>query len=126
MASLDLSDAFDESFIELVTVTQRAVAQGSDGRPVFTPTDVPNVPMVICAASPNDLKRFPEQEFTGRTHSIVTQFRLCATAPGRAPDIINFQGSLLVVKALDNYSHLSTGFVQAIAESMTVQDAVIP
>lgn len=84
----------------------------------------------ICMASPNDLKRFPEGQVTGKVISIVTPFRLHASgeegAEGLLPDEIEWHGSTYTVIWIDDYSQFGAGQIQALAESKIRQDPPPP
>lgn len=121
MPSLDLSDAYLEpSFLDTITVVRRAQNNDTNGR-VQTTNAYFSTYANIDAASPDQLERLPEQEYQGKTLSIVTKFRLRgASAQGTQsyqPDIILYEGDSYVVSLIDDYSRYGPGWIQAIATS---------
>jgi hypothetical protein len=131
MPTLDVSDAFDASFMDDIVVLRRSVSITSKGR-----TQVTEVPMsasaVVTAASPDDLARLPDSEYMNKAVSIYSQFRLRGPSRDEAgnetmPDEILWHGSRYVVRALDDFSGYGHGFVSAVAVSVdSVDPAPIP
>ena len=128
----DVSDAIlDPALSDSITVTQRPEVIDAHGRStVPAPVVTNNVAAVVCAASPNDLERLPEEDRTGRNISVITQFRLGATRQGFKPDLITWPvgagADSYVVKSVDPYPQFGPGFVQVIAGSIDLQDQPIP
>ena len=82
---------------------------------------------VVTAASPNDLKRHPEVDFTQRTLSVITRFRLFGSAATVAqqsfkPDLVYLGGDFFIVRTVDPYPRFGAGFVQTLVESIDPQD----
>ena len=126
MPFLDVSDlTLDPDFADTFTVTRRKEAY-DHGRVSTVNTVYPNVVGVVDMATPNDLKRFPEGQITGKVISIVTRFRLMASgqigADTYQPDVITWRGSTYVVINVDDYSEFGQGQIEVLAESKTVQD----
>lgn len=127
---IDVSDAIlDTDLSTSIDVQQRPEVIVAGRSTVPAPVNNVGVAAVVCASSGNDLDRLPEEDRTGRNITIVTQFRLRATAPGYKPDIVTWPsltGDLYVVKNVDPYPQYGPGFVQAIAGAISAQDAVTP
>lgn len=127
MAYLDVSDVLlDPELADIFTVIRRAEAVSSKGRSTLTPTTIPNVIGVICAAHGNDLDRLDDSQRMGRHISIVTQFRLIGPAPGQQPDNIEWQGDTFVILTIEPYPQYGKGFIQAIAGSVDMIDQPTP
>jgi len=77
---------------------------------------------IICAASPNDLNRLAEIDFSTKYLSIVTKFRLQMTSPGYKPDLVLTNGDYFIVKTVEDYARYGPGWVQSIAASIDYQD----
>lgn len=122
MALLDVSELLtDPDFADEFPVKRRSQVTGNNGRVSIDEKDLEGVG-VICAASPSDLRRLPEDQRTDRAISVVTQFRLRASAPDYQPDLVGWQGDFYVVSDIQPYTHFGSGFVQAICTSMSAQD----
>lgn len=122
MSDLDVSDILsDPDIADPFVVKRRSEVVGQNGR---VSVDVANLQGVgvICAASPNDLKRLPDAQHTERHISIITAFRLRATAPDYQPDLIGWQGDFYIVADVQPYTQYGAGFVQAICASTNYQD----
>lgn len=127
MPLLDVSDiTVDPDFADTFTVTRRKETYDHG---VLVPAVVAtynNVVGVIDMAGPDDLKRLPEGSYTGKIISIVTPFRLIASAKNGTdelmPDTITWQGSDYTVIYLDPYTQFGSGQVEALAESKQAQD----
>lgn len=120
-----MSDAFGPEMLDEFEVVRRAETVDSNGEAVIGSVALMAVG-VVCRASPDDLQRLPELDLMDAYISVVTQFRLRgpARAAGRQfkPDVIRWQGSSFVVKALDPYTNFGAGFVQAICGSVDSVD----
>lgn len=122
MALLDVSEVLtDPDFCDTFPVKRRSEVMGNNGRMSVDTKDMEGVG-VVCVASPSDLRRLPEDQRTGRAISVVTQFRLRASAPDYQPDLVGWQGDFYVVSDIQPYTHFGAGFVQAICTSMSAQD----
>jgi hypothetical protein len=122
-ALLDVSDLLvDPELASTFDVIRRTSVINSHGRNVTTDKYYRDILGVVCSASKNDLERLPDYQITGRHLSIVTQFRLQCTTPGRQADTIEWEGDKYVVSYLDPYPQYGVGFVQAICSSLDEQD----
>lgn len=125
---LDLEDALlDPDVTDLFTVTRRKEVVSSKGRStVPVPEVIEEVAGTICAAHGNELDRLEDADRMGRALSIVTKFQLRGPAKVGAdvykPDIITWRGDDFVVRLVDPYGHVGSGFVQAIAVSVDIVD----
>ena len=121
MPSLDLSDAFDPSFLDIFVVFRRKENIDDYGRSVITTTQM-NVAGVVTVAATNDLQRLPDYQEADGGISIVTRFKLYeearelvnGTYQDFQPDLIQWAGSIYVVKSLDDYTRFGFGWTQAI------------
>lgn len=111
---------FQDSFM----VWRRISVVNLKGRAVQTVRKIP-VMGVVDAASPNDLERLPDYSYAGGAISIVCKFKLFEESRTEAPtqdyfpDLINWAGSIYIVKTLENYSRYGVGWVQAICIEYT-------
>lgn len=127
MPFLDVSDlTVDPDFADTFTVTRRREAF-DHGRLIPGATTVyAGVIGVIDMAGPNELKRFPEGQITGKVISIVTKFRLMASGKigtdTYQPDTVTWHGSDYVIIWIDDYDEFGAGQIEALAESRTTQD----
>jgi hypothetical protein len=121
MADLDLSDAFDPSFLDDFVIVRQTETVNASGRAVILETNI-DATGVIGPTSPDDLQRLPEGEYTNKAITIVSQTRIQGSSPGRKPDEILWHGSRYIVSALDDLTQYGTGFVQAIAVSIDPLD----
>lgn len=104
-------------FQSAFTVERRSETVGNDGFAVLTPTPIA-AKGVICSASPSDLERLPDEQHMGRSHSIVTRFRLQGPSPGKQADVVIYRGNRFLVVSVDDYTEWGSGWVQAIVTSM--------
>lgn len=133
MPTLDVNDAFDPSFYDDIVVIRRAAVINNKGRVTTTNTST-STRAVVTAASPSDLARLPEAEYMGKAISIYTPYRLQGPARDEAgaetmPDQVLWptDGSVYVVRFLEDYSGYGRGFVHAVAVSVAAVDpAPIP
>lgn len=123
MAYMDMSDAFDPSFLEDFSVIRRH-ERIVDGRTVVTPTTF-EAYGTICAATPNQLNNLPEGRSAERGISVVTQLHLKCAEAGYQPDLLVWRGSQYLVTAIDNYPHIGVGFFQIVAVSTTSQEGAL-
>lgn len=122
MSFLDVSEVLsDPDIADGFVVKRRAQVMGQNGRAGVAVEDLRGVG-VICAASPNDLKRLPDEQHTERHISIITRFRLRATAPDYQPDLVGWQGDFFIVRDVQPYTQYGAGFVQVLAGSIDFQD----
>lgn len=123
---IDVGDVLlDVDIAQTFTVLRRASTRTDKGREQVAVRRINNVVGVVCAASPNDLERLPEEQRMGRNLSIVTKFSLRGPAPGFQPDEVVWRGDTFLVKTVDPYPGFGP-FVQAIAGSIDSQDRPMP
>ena len=123
MAYMDMSDAFDPSFLEDFSVTRRQ-ERIVDGRTVMSPSAIAAYG-TICAATPNQLNNLPDGRSAERGISIVTQYHLKCAEAGYQPDLVVWRGSQYQVASIDNYPHLGAGFFQVVAISTTSREGAL-
>ena len=126
MPFLDVSDlTLDPDFADKFTVTRRKEAF-DHGRVSTVDTVYVNVIGVVDMAGPDDLQRFAEYQATSKIISIVTKFRLIASAKigtdTYQPDKITWRGSDYIIIAVDDYSEFGAGQIEAYAASIIKQD----
>lgn len=127
-ATLDVSDAFCEEFLDTFTLHRRLEQVTSHGRPQVTETVTANQLGVITAASPNDLQRWPEADISLKSITITTQVRLQLASPGIVPpdpvgskykaDIIEWGGNYYQVGLVEDYSRYAVGYLWCIAQTI--------
>ena len=127
MPLLDVNDAFDASMLDTVTVIRRVSVVDSHGRVATTSSSL-SISAVVTMASPDDIARLPEEEYTNKAITVYTTARLQGASRDEAgvetlPDQVLWHGSVYVVRALDDYSGYGRGFVNAVA---TLIDPVGP
>jgi hypothetical protein len=118
MPLLDVSDAFDASFWDELTLKRTVETVNVRGRT----TDVVTTSTfsgVVTAVSPFDLQVLPETERMNKAIQIYTQFRLQAGGPDHDPDIIHWHGTDFRVTQLEDFSGYGVGFIVVIAVSMS-------
>jgi hypothetical protein len=120
MALLDVSEAFDVSFMEPVTIVRRT--QVLTNGFVSTTEVTLTAQAVVMPASPTDLQRLPEAEWTNKAISVYSIDRLQGVTPTTLPDKVIWHGSNYVVADLQDFSHWGRGFVHAICTSMDATD----
>lgn len=122
MASLDVSDAFDASFLDTIIVIRRVQTISKYGRQISAERAMSSVGVVV-PSSPDDLVRVPEGQYTNKAITIYTKaIRLQGSSPGVNADKVIWHGSEYVVSALLDYSQYGVGFVAAVCISMDAQD----
>lgn len=130
MPTLDVSEAFDPSFWDQITVLRRVQGLSQTGRVQITTTTF-TMQAVVVAASPNDLQRVPDYQHMGKAISVYSITpRLQGPAIDTAgvqtqPDHIVWHGSTFVVKLLEDYSGYGRGFTHVVAESVHTPDPPI-
>jgi hypothetical protein len=130
MATLDVSEAFDPSFLDVVTVLRRPLNVDPHGRGVTTVVPF-SIMAVVVAASPSDLQRLPEGEHMNKAISVYSMQEIQGPAIDEVgsfthPDQLIWHGSLYVVRFLEDYSGYGRGFVHALATSMQSIDPPPP
>lgn len=122
---LDMSDAFDVDNTDLLTVIRQKETLVL-GVSQIEQTSIPNVWATVCAAGKNDLDRLPEGTSFTRGISLVTQTKLQGAGvigtDTYQPDLITWNGGQYLVKHVDIYMHVGSGFWQVLAESVTSQE----
>jgi hypothetical protein len=128
MPILDVSEAFDPTFWDVITVMRRRQVVNQFGRAQWVRTCF-SMQAVVVSASPNDLQRVPNYQQQGKAISIYSisprlQGPAVNTATGQQfqPDMIIWHGSTFVVRLLEDYSAYGQGFVHTIAESIIAVD----
>ena len=125
MPSLDVSDAFDPEFFDTFSLHRRLETVSDHGRSVVVPTITPDQLAVITAASPDDLKRWPEADISLKSITITTQVRLQLASPGPTPDetykadVIEWpqgSGDMYQVGLVEDYSRYAVGYLWCIAQ----------
>lgn len=125
MPTHDVSDAFDPSFFDQISVTRLTETIDQHGRVIRTPQQLTALAVVV-PTSPSDLARLPDEEYMNKAITIYSQFRLqgpVKVAGTRThPDQVLWHGSTFVVRLLDDYSGYGRGFLMAIATSIEAID----
>ena len=125
MPDLDVSDAFDPSFWDQLTVDRRTEVEDDHGRTQETVVSYP-FQGVVTATSPDDLTRVPEEEYMSKTITVYTQFRLRGPGPGISPDIVHWHGTSFIVRALDDFSGYGEGFIAAVCVAIETNQPTNP
>jgi hypothetical protein len=120
--TLDVSEAFDPSFMDDFIIVRRVQGISQYGRPVLAEKQFAATGVVV-PTSPTDLQRLPEMQYMNKSITIYTQWKLQGPAPGYQPDEVLWHGSQFLVRSLDDYSGYGRGFLQVICISI---DAVDP
>lgn len=124
MPSLDVSDAFDETFFDNFNIIRRTETIGNDGFASTTKIVIPSIG-VITMASPNDLERLPEVDVSTKAITITTQARLQLESAGKKADIVQAMGGeFFQVVTVEDYSRYGQGYIWAIAKAIDYQDQV--
>jgi hypothetical protein len=127
MPLLDVSSVLlDPDFADRFNVIRREEGVSDKGRRILTLTTLANKYGVVCAASPNDLRRLPDGQTFDRVISVVSKFPFFGACVGYQPDLIQWRGSSFIVASLDPYPQYGQGFSQVIAVSIDLQDMPIP
>jgi hypothetical protein len=116
--TLDVSDGFDPSFYDELTVTRTTETINIHGRTAQVAT-TENFIGVVTPASPSDLERLPEAERMKKAISVYTQYRLRGVGPGYDADIIHWHGTPYQVSNLNDYSGYGVGFISVTAVAMS-------
>jgi hypothetical protein len=130
MATLDVNDAFDPSFLDIITVIRRPMSIDDHGRGQYTVKPM-SISAVVTAASPADLQRLPEGEHMQKAISVYSTQLIQGPSIDEVgtvthPDQILWHGSIYVVRYLEDYSGFGRGFVHAIATSTQSVDPPPP
>lgn len=124
MPDLDVSDAFDPSFWDTLTVDRRTETEDNHGRTVETTVNYP-FDAVVTATSPDDLQRVPEDEYMNKTITVYTQFRLRGPGPGISPDIVHWHGTSFIVRAIDDFTGYGEGFLAAVCVAIETNQPTV-
>jgi hypothetical protein len=114
MATLDVSEAFDLSFLSKFSVIRRKEIIDSHGRSITTEQIIDNIDGVITAASPGDLRRVPDYDYQARAYTIYTQYRLQSAHPGYKNDLVIIDGDRYQVVNQLPYHNYGRGFVSVV------------
>jgi hypothetical protein len=125
MPTLDVSEAFDPSFMDCFTVVRRTEIIGQYGRPTTSEKRFEAIGVVV-PSSPNDLERLPEIQYMNKAITIYTQCRLQGPSAGYQPDEVVWHGSQFMVRALDDYSGYGRGFIMVVCISIDAVDPAPP
>lgn len=124
MPTLDLSDAFDPSFLDDLIVERSTESVDIHGR-THASTTLVTIEGVVTATSPDDLVRVPEAEYMNKTITIYTQYRLRGPSEGIDSDVIQWHGSRFIVRAVDDFSGYGEGFVQAVCMALGPNNSTV-
>jgi hypothetical protein len=133
MPTLDVNDAFDPSFLDIILVDRITQVIDQYGRVHRTKRRY-QVNAVVTATGPDDLQRIPEYEMMNKSISVYCpDFRLQGPVRPNAgtvaqlnqtqPDEIIWHDSTFVVHSAQDYSGYGRGFTSAIAISIDSVDA---
>lgn len=118
MPTLDVSEAFDPSFWDELTVTRTTETVNIRGRTAQV-TNTESFLGVVTPASPADLEKLPEAERMKKAISVYTQYRLRGAGPGYDADILNWHGTPFQVVTLNDYTGYGVGFMSVTAVAMS-------
>jgi hypothetical protein len=130
--SLDVNDAFDPSFIDIIAVDRITEAVDQYGRAVRLKHRINGIKAVVTATGPDDLQRLPDYEMANKSISVYCpEFRLQGPVRDPAtgsltqtqPDEVIWQNSTFVVHSMQDYSRYGRGFTSAICISIEAVDA---
>jgi hypothetical protein len=118
MVAFDLRDAvLAPEFMDNFQVVRRSQQIDNYGRanniPVWTVVAIG----VVTAASPDQLRRLPDQQNMSKTIEIVTTFPLQGPSEGVDPDLISWNGNAYIIQILDDWSNYGPGFVHVVCTS---------
>ena len=124
---IDVSDAITSPMLaDQFKVIRRTQTMGNNGRASFTNAAPVNACGTVYPSNANDLKRFPDLQFVGKTITVITRFALRSaseiTGTDYAPDLVQWHGDNFIVAALEDWSSYGPGFVFAICESADLKD----
>ena len=129
MPTHDVSDAWDQSFLDDVTVVRQNSVVDQGGWVQVT-TRTFSIKAVVTAASPNDLQRVPEEEYMNKAISVAAiadqnkdgSAVLQGPTDVTLPDELIWHGSKFIVRSVDDYSNYGRGFIQVTAVSIQAVD----
>lgn len=117
MPTIDVSFVVEDAmFADDFNVLRRAEVVNIHGRTEVTETPFRDQVGAVYPTGPNTLTRDPDQEFSTKTITVVTKFRLQMDSPGYKPDLVEWpkgSGDHYIVNFLQDYSRYGAGFVQA-------------
>ena len=128
MPSLDVNQAFDDSFLDDITVIRHYTSINDKGRRIDNSVGF-SIKAVVTASSPADLQMLPDIEYMNKAINVCApsdQFSDKAPLQGpsefTAADELLWHGSSYVVMSIQDYSGYGRGFIQATAVSMSQPD----
>lgn len=122
MPGLDVSDALMEVELQdCFTVERRKETITTKGRSQ-TALQTFRQQGCVYAATPNDLRRLPDEQHMMKTIVVVTEFRLQGPSPGFQADVVDWNGNRYLVRDVEDFSGFGQGFVSAICTSMDFVD----
>lgn len=129
MPTHDVSEAFDTTFLDDVTVVRQNSVVDQGGWVQVT-TRTFSIKAVVTAASPNDLQRVPEEEYMNKAISVAAiadqnkdgSAVLQGPTDVTLPDELIWHGSKFIVRSVDDYSNYGRGFIQVTAVSIQSVD----
>jgi hypothetical protein len=126
MPQLNLSAALTNPLtIDKFSVLRRTESVDINGLNNPVETRIPLVYGVVTAGPEDRREQTDSAQLTAKSLSIVTRFRLRATAPGVVPDYVLWpidSNQRFVVVSVDDYSSYGPGWTQAICSSIESQD----
>ena len=138
MPDLDVSFVVSDPMVaDTFTVTRRVELMGTDGVMVVSSSSITTFPGssiplcgVVTQEEPAELMRNPEAQLAPRVIFVASTFQfrgLAKSADGLTtwqPDLINWNGSIYVVKKCLPYGRYGAGTYEVVAESMSQPDVV--
>lgn len=117
MASLDVLDAFDPSFMDSglmrIRLTQTVDTNGIASNAAVTTAFA----AVVVPKEGANLVRLPDGSQVHETISVYApRFDLQSQSAGLSADIVTWRGAQYTVKGVDGYAHFGAGFVNATCE----------
>lgn len=130
-ALLDVLEAFDPSFIDLIQVDRISEVVDQYGRAQRYKQRFSNIKAVVTATGPADLQRMTDYELMRKSISVYTpEFKLQGPVQDpqtglkrTQPDEIIWNHNTYVVSTMMDYSNWGRGFTSAIAISIDAVDA---
>lgn len=123
MASIDVSDAFDPSFMDSGIICMR-LTQTVDDQGVATDSAAPiSFTGEVVPDEGANLIRLPDGSRVRETLSIYTMFQLRTQRAGMSADIVTWKGAQYTVAAVDDYMNYGRGFVVAKCELLQLSGA---
>jgi hypothetical protein len=129
MPTFDVSEAWDESFLDVITVVRQTGIVDQHGWLQVTTRSF-TIQAVVVPASPNDLARLPEEEYMNKSISVAAiadqnadgSAVLQGPSDTTIPDEIIWHGSKFIIRTVDDYSGYGRGFVNVTAVSVNAVD----